>query len=101
MRTRDKYSHEHLITTDIIDVSVDDILDSCPLAQATNGGATALVTPYTLDLVIRRRVLDRHTLIAVGDHDVVDPHVRARDVNAVRAADVCAADRQVVNLAVL
>ena len=67
--------HHHLAPSDCVDVPVEDILDGCAGAQTAYSGASALVTPNTLDLVVRRRVLDSDAFISVGDFDVVNPVV--------------------------
>lgn len=94
-------SHEHLVATDSVDIPVQDVFDSRARAQAADGGATALVAPDALDLVVRRRVLDRDALIPVRDLNVVDPDVGARDIDTVRTANVGTADGKVVDFAVL
>ena len=74
---QERYSHEHLVSTVGINILVIDVLDRGAASQATDGRAATLVAPDTLNLVVRRRVLDGDTFVAVCDLNVVDPIVRA------------------------
>ena len=94
------YSHEHLVSTVGINILVIDVLDRGAASQATDGRAATLVAPDTLNLVVRRRVLDGDTFVAVGDLDVVDPDIATRKINTVRTTNVRATDGKVVELAV-
>ena len=98
---QERYSHEHLVSTVGINILVIDVLDRGAASQATDSGAAALVAPNALNLMVRRRILDRDTFVAVGDLDVVNPDVRARHVYAVGTADVGATNRKIVHLSVL
>ncbi len=95
-----RLDHEDLVTPVRVHIAVEHVLDGSVGAKRADGRASGLVAPDLLDLDVVRGRLDGDAFVAVGDFDVVDPVVRAPDVDTVRTAEVSSANDRVVHFTI-